>query len=153
MTSGLGERSLVCLVSRVVGKDKHIAHLPIVVWVPCEHLPRDVGYVRLDSVRYTECQVLAYAEARDKDLYKNEETLHEQCKDSSDDSTELSSSESTPERYLGDDVQTLETSFISVIKGMTTEGYESAEDDVVYMRESADVELTDYAQGLAVLPE
>ncbi|OWY97283.1 hypothetical protein PHMEG_00032233 [Phytophthora megakarya] len=51
-------------------------HFPILAWVPLGHLPRDVGYVRLDSVKYTEWQVLAYAEARDKDLYKKEEKLY-----------------------------------------------------------------------------
>ncbi|OWY93294.1 hypothetical protein PHMEG_00037365 [Phytophthora megakarya] len=54
------------------------AHFPILAWVPLGHLPRDVKYVRLDSVKYTEWQVLAYAEARDKDLYKKEEKLYEQ---------------------------------------------------------------------------
>ncbi|OWY95778.1 LOW QUALITY PROTEIN: hypothetical protein PHMEG_00034135 [Phytophthora megakarya] len=54
------------------------AHFPILAWVPLGHLPQDVGYVRLDSVKYTEWQVLAYAEARDKDLYKKEEKLYEQ---------------------------------------------------------------------------
>ncbi|GMF41777.1 unnamed protein product [Phytophthora lilii] len=34
-------------------------HLPVVVWVPAGSLPRDVGYVRLDSAEYREWQVLA----------------------------------------------------------------------------------------------
>ncbi|OWY93940.1 hypothetical protein PHMEG_00036476, partial [Phytophthora megakarya] len=50
------------------------AHFPILAWVPLGHLPRDVGYVRLDSVKYTEWQ----KHARDKDLYKKEEKLYEQ---------------------------------------------------------------------------
>ncbi|OWY91540.1 hypothetical protein PHMEG_00039837, partial [Phytophthora megakarya] len=37
--------------------------------------------------------------------------------------------------------------------GRTTKGYEFAEDDVIYVHEPADVELTDYAQELAFLPE
>ncbi|OWZ02526.1 hypothetical protein PHMEG_00025895 [Phytophthora megakarya] len=52
------------------------SHFPILAWVPLGHLPRDVGYVRLDSVKYTKWQVLAYAEARDKDLYKKGEKLN-----------------------------------------------------------------------------
>ncbi|OWY90671.1 hypothetical protein PHMEG_00041098 [Phytophthora megakarya] len=42
------------------------AHFPILAWVLLGHLPRNAGYVRLDSVKYTEWQVLAYTEARDK---------------------------------------------------------------------------------------
>ncbi|OWY92189.1 reverse transcriptase [Phytophthora megakarya] len=47
----------------------------------------------------------------------------------------------------------LEKAFISVVKAITTKGYESAEDDVIYVHEPADVELTDYAQELAFLPD
>ncbi|OWZ01865.1 LOW QUALITY PROTEIN: hypothetical protein PHMEG_00026678 [Phytophthora megakarya] len=176
--------------------------------------------MRLDSVKYTEWQVLAYAEARDKDLYKKEEkfmnnatqpsavarpgyryptsilqheenqtasdNLHEDrgdvqrktteesadnwvvitgvrvrtpnedssCSDdSSDDSIELNFPEATSKLNFGSDVTILENSFISVVKAITTKGYESAEDDVVYIHKSADVELTDYAQELAFLPD
>ncbi|OWY99818.1 hypothetical protein PHMEG_00029121 [Phytophthora megakarya] len=54
------------------------AHFPILAWIPLGPLLRDIGYVRLDLVKYTEWQVLAYAQARDKDLYKKEERLYEQ---------------------------------------------------------------------------
>ncbi|OWY99106.1 hypothetical protein PHMEG_00029958 [Phytophthora megakarya] len=187
------------------------------------HLPRDVGYVRLDSVKYTEWQVLTYAEARDKDLYKKEEKLYEQwlatqpsavarpeytyptsilqheenetagdnnqhedrgnaqrstmeentdiwvantgvtmrtpdddssCSEgSSDDSLERNFPEATPDPNSGSDFMILEKAFISVVKAITTKGYESAEDDVIYVHEPADVELTDYAQELAFLPD
>ncbi|OWY94236.1 hypothetical protein PHMEG_00036092, partial [Phytophthora megakarya] len=166
---------------------------------------------------------LAYAEARDKDLYKKEEKLYEQwlatqpsavarpeytyptsilqheedgtvsdnhahedrgdvqsstmeesadiwvastgvttevpdddssCSEgSSDDSLELEFPEATPDPNSGSDVRMLEKSFISVVKVITTNGYESAEDDVIYVHEPADVELTDYAQELAFLPD
>ncbi|OWY94021.1 hypothetical protein PHMEG_00036371 [Phytophthora megakarya] len=111
------------------------------------------GYVRLDSVTYTEWQVLAYAEARDKDLYKKEEKFYEQCEGSSDDSLELEFAEATPDPNSGSDVRILEKSFISVVKAITTKGDESAEDDVIYVHETADIELTDYAQELAFLPD
>ncbi|OWZ04979.1 hypothetical protein PHMEG_00023022 [Phytophthora megakarya] len=176
------------------------AHVPILAWVPLGHLPQDVGYVRLDSVKFTEWQVLAYAETRDKDLYKKEEKLYEQwlatqpsavarpeytyptsilqyeenetasdnnqhedrgdaqrstmeenadiwvantgvtmrtpdssCSEgSSDDSLELNFPEATPDPNYGSDFMILEKSFISVVKAITTKGYESAEDDVIY---------------------
>ncbi|OWY94503.1 hypothetical protein PHMEG_00035737 [Phytophthora megakarya] len=199
------------------------AHFPILACVLLGHLPRDVGYVRLESVKYTEWQVLAYADARDKDLYKKEEKLYEQwlatqpsavarpeytyrtsilqheeddivsnnhaheergdvqrstmeesadiwvantrvttsvsdddssCSEgSSDDSLELEVPEATPDPNSGSDVRILEKSFISVVKVITTKEYESAEDDVIYVHEPAAVELTDYAQELAFLPD
>ncbi|OWZ03654.1 hypothetical protein PHMEG_00024573 [Phytophthora megakarya] len=199
------------------------AHFPILAWVPLGHLPRDLGYVRLDLVKYTEWHVLAYAEARDKDLYKKEEKLYEQwlatqpsavarpeytyptsilqheesetasdndmdgdrgdaqrstmeesadiwvantgvtkrasdddssCSEgSSDGSLELEFPEATPDPNSGSDFMILVKSFISVVKAIATKGYEFAEDDVIYVHEPADVELTGYAQELAFLPE
>ncbi|OWZ16022.1 hypothetical protein PHMEG_00010242 [Phytophthora megakarya] len=73
--------------------------------------------------------------------------------DSSDDLKEGSSSEVTPKLDFGSSITALENSFISVVKAITTKGYESAEDDVVYVHEPADVDLTDYAQELAFLPD
>ncbi|OWZ05027.1 hypothetical protein PHMEG_00022961 [Phytophthora megakarya] len=72
---------------------------------------------------------------------------------SSDDSLELEFPEATPDPNSGSDVRILEKSFISVVKVITTKGYESAEDDVIYVHEPADVALTDYAQELAFLPD
>ncbi|OWY94378.1 hypothetical protein PHMEG_00035913 [Phytophthora megakarya] len=170
------------------------AHFPILAWVPLGHLPRDVGYVRLDSVKYTEWQALAHAEARDKDLYKKEDKLYEQWlatqpsvvarpeyiyptsilqheadetvgdnhvhedrgdvqKRSSDELFELEFPEATPDPNSGSNFMILEKLFISVVKAITTKGYEVAEDDVIYVHETADVEFTDYAQELAFLPE
>ncbi|GMF44324.1 unnamed protein product [Phytophthora lilii] len=53
-------------------------HLPVVVWVPAGLLPRDVGYVRLDSAKYREWQVLAYEAVRDKTLFRWEGELYDQ---------------------------------------------------------------------------
>ncbi|GMF37793.1 unnamed protein product [Phytophthora lilii] len=53
-------------------------HLPVVVWVPAGSLPRDVGYVRLDSAKYREWQVLAYEAVRDKTLFRWEGELYDQ---------------------------------------------------------------------------
>ncbi|OWZ15824.1 hypothetical protein PHMEG_00010471 [Phytophthora megakarya] len=187
------------------------AHLPVLAWVPLGHLPRDLGYVRVDSMKYAGWQVLAYAEARHKDLYKKEEKLYEQwlatqpstvarpeytyptsilrheenetagdnnlyedrddvqrntmeeirtpdedspcSEDSSDDSIELNFPEATPKPNFGSDFMILENSFISVVKAITTKGYESSEDEVVYVHEPADFELTDYSQELVFLPD
>ncbi|OWZ10635.1 LOW QUALITY PROTEIN: hypothetical protein PHMEG_00016485 [Phytophthora megakarya] len=65
---------------------------------------------------------------------------------SSDDLLELNSPEATPDPNSEGDFMILEMSFISV-------GYESAEDDVIYVHEPADAELTNYAQELAFLPD
>ncbi|GMF41810.1 unnamed protein product [Phytophthora lilii] len=53
-------------------------HLPLLVWTPHGELPREPGYVRLNSARYNEWQVLAYDNAREKELYKIERELYEQ---------------------------------------------------------------------------
>ncbi|KAE8880543.1 hypothetical protein PF002_g17178 [Phytophthora fragariae] len=45
------------------------AHEPVVLWVPREELPRETGYVRVESDKYREWQVLAYAESRDETLF------------------------------------------------------------------------------------
>ncbi|GMF40618.1 unnamed protein product [Phytophthora lilii] len=61
--------------------DKLVAcpvYLPVVVWVPAGSLPRDVGYVRLDSAKYREWQVLAYEAVRDKTLFRWKGELYDQ---------------------------------------------------------------------------
>ncbi|OWZ18549.1 hypothetical protein PHMEG_0007343 [Phytophthora megakarya] len=52
--------------------------MPVVAWVPIGQLPRDVGYVRIDSLKYNEWQVLAYAATRDKTLFVIECEMYEQ---------------------------------------------------------------------------
>ncbi|KAJ8577449.1 hypothetical protein ON010_g1758 [Phytophthora cinnamomi] len=47
-------------------------------WVPIGSLPKTEGYVHLDSAKYKEWQVLAYAAARDKTLLKWEAELYQQ---------------------------------------------------------------------------
>ncbi|EGZ13348.1 hypothetical protein PHYSODRAFT_513381, partial [Phytophthora sojae] len=54
------------------------AHTTFVVWVPIGSLPKSEGYVRLDSDKYREWQVLAYEAARDKTLLKWEAELYAQ---------------------------------------------------------------------------
>ncbi|OWZ04091.1 hypothetical protein PHMEG_00024070 [Phytophthora megakarya] len=178
------------------------AHFPILACVPLGHLPRDIGYVRLDSVKYTDWQeqwlaTQPSAVARPEYTYptsilqheENEaasDNLHEargdvqrktteesddnwvattevrvrtpdkdsSCSDdSSDDSVELNYFQAKTKLNVRGDVTMLENSFISVVKAITTKGYESSEDDVIYVHEPADVELTDYAQELAFLPD
>ncbi|GMF36308.1 unnamed protein product [Phytophthora fragariaefolia] len=50
-------------------------HLAIVAWVPIGTLPKQVGYVRLDSKKYSEWQVLAHEAVRDKTLFHREQEL------------------------------------------------------------------------------
>ncbi|KAE9289635.1 hypothetical protein PR003_g25503 [Phytophthora rubi] len=52
------------------------AHFPVVQWVPHEVLPLTEGYVRVDSTKYRDCQVLAYDSAIDRDLLKKEQRLY-----------------------------------------------------------------------------
>ncbi|EGZ06487.1 hypothetical protein PHYSODRAFT_532013, partial [Phytophthora sojae] len=54
------------------------AHTTFVVWVPIGSLPKSEGYVRLDSDKYREWQVLAYEAARDKTLLKWEVEFYAQ---------------------------------------------------------------------------
>ncbi|OWZ12861.1 hypothetical protein PHMEG_00013909 [Phytophthora megakarya] len=192
--SGLGGRNLWRRLSRVIGKDGHIAPYGVLA-SPLSNSGMGSARTSPARYRYTEWQVLAYAEARDKDLYKKEEKLYEQwlatqpstvaqpeytyptsilqheenetasdnlhedrerssdSDDSSDDSIELNFPKARPKLNFGNDVTVLENLFISVVKAITTKGYESSEDDVVYVHEPADVELTDYAQKLAFLPD
>ncbi|OWZ02577.1 hypothetical protein PHMEG_00025839 [Phytophthora megakarya] len=52
-------------------------HSSGVLWIPKGELPREVGYVRLDSSKYNEWQVIAYAEGRDDTLLQTEKELYE----------------------------------------------------------------------------
>ncbi|OWZ03466.1 hypothetical protein PHMEG_00024802 [Phytophthora megakarya] len=49
----------------------------VALWIPKGELPREVGYVRLDSSKYNEWQVLAYAEGRGDTLLQKEKELYE----------------------------------------------------------------------------
>ncbi|GMF41156.1 unnamed protein product [Phytophthora fragariaefolia] len=53
-------------------------HLAIVAWVPIGTLPKQVGYVRLDSKKYSEWQVLAYEAVRNKTSFRRERELYEE---------------------------------------------------------------------------
>ncbi|KAE8997962.1 hypothetical protein PR001_g18393 [Phytophthora rubi] len=52
------------------------AHEPVVLWVPREELPRETGYARVESDKYREWQVLAYAESKDETLFGREGKLY-----------------------------------------------------------------------------
>ncbi|KAE9310885.1 hypothetical protein PF008_g20344 [Phytophthora fragariae] len=54
------------------------AHEPVVLWVPREELPRETGYVRVESDKYREWQVLAYAESRYETLFGREGKLYQE---------------------------------------------------------------------------
>ncbi|GMF52883.1 unnamed protein product [Phytophthora fragariaefolia] len=51
-------------------------HFPLLLWAPHGELPPDDGYVRLNSAKYSDWQVLAYEAAMDKDLLKREQQLY-----------------------------------------------------------------------------
>ncbi|POM77763.1 Hypothetical protein PHPALM_4801 [Phytophthora palmivora] len=51
------------------------AHFPVVIWLPHGMLPPE-GYVRLNSAKYRDWQVLAYESAIDKDLLYKEQALY-----------------------------------------------------------------------------
>ncbi|KAE9014279.1 hypothetical protein PR002_g14259 [Phytophthora rubi] len=54
------------------------AHEPVVLWVPKEELPRETGNARVESDKYREWQVLAYAESRDETLFGREGRLYQE---------------------------------------------------------------------------
>ncbi|KAG3045405.1 hypothetical protein PC121_g21291 [Phytophthora cactorum] len=54
------------------------AHDDIAVLVPAGDLPRGDGYVRVDSKKYRDWQVLAYEGCRDRELFQRECELYEQ---------------------------------------------------------------------------
>ncbi|POM73052.1 Hypothetical protein PHPALM_10138, partial [Phytophthora palmivora] len=51
------------------------AHFPVVIWLPHGKLPPE-GYVRLNSAKYRDWQILAYESAIDKDLLYKEQELY-----------------------------------------------------------------------------
>ncbi|GMF57254.1 unnamed protein product [Phytophthora fragariaefolia] len=74
--SSRGKPSRV-LLTNVSGKPVWCpAHFPVILWAPHGELPPDDGYVRLNSAKYSDCQVLAYEAAMDKDLLKREQQLY-----------------------------------------------------------------------------
>ncbi|GMF50650.1 unnamed protein product [Phytophthora fragariaefolia] len=65
------------LLTNVSGKPVWCpAHFPVMLWAPHGELPPDDGYVRLNSAKYSDWQVLAYEAAMDKDLLKSEQQLY-----------------------------------------------------------------------------
>ncbi|KAG3176160.1 hypothetical protein C6341_g9139 [Phytophthora cactorum] len=54
------------------------AHDDIAVLVPTGDLPRGDGYVRVDSKKYRDWQVLTYEGCRDRELFQRECELYEQ---------------------------------------------------------------------------
>ncbi|KAI9981079.1 hypothetical protein PInf_010488 [Phytophthora infestans] len=54
------------------------AHDSIAMWIPDGDLPRGDGYVRLESKKYQDWQVLAYEGCRDRELFQRECEIYEQ---------------------------------------------------------------------------
>ncbi|OWZ13868.1 hypothetical protein PHMEG_00012741 [Phytophthora megakarya] len=76
-TEDLGKPAWVRLTNVSDGTARCYMHSSVVQWIPKEEIPREVGYVRLNSSKYNEWQVLAYAEGRDDTLLQNEKELYE----------------------------------------------------------------------------
>ncbi|GMF43587.1 unnamed protein product [Phytophthora fragariaefolia] len=65
------------LLTNVSGKPVWCpAHFPVILWAPHREPPPDDGYVRLNSAKYSDWQVLAYEAAMDKALLKREQQLY-----------------------------------------------------------------------------
>ncbi|GMF53028.1 unnamed protein product [Phytophthora fragariaefolia] len=65
------------LLTNVSGKPVWCpAHFPVILWAPHGELPPNDGYVRLNSAKYSDWQVLAYKATMDKDLLKREQQLY-----------------------------------------------------------------------------
>ncbi|OWZ03542.1 hypothetical protein PHMEG_00024714 [Phytophthora megakarya] len=77
MESRRGKAVWVRLTNVSDGTARCYKHSSVVLWIPKGELPREVGYVRLDSSKYNEWQVLAYAEGRDDTLLRKEKELYE----------------------------------------------------------------------------
>ncbi|OWY94534.1 hypothetical protein PHMEG_00035704 [Phytophthora megakarya] len=76
MGSRRGKPMWVRLTNVSDGTARSYKHYSVVLWIPKGELPREVGYVRLDSSKYNEWQVLAYAEGRDDTLLQKEKELY-----------------------------------------------------------------------------
>ena len=50
-----------------------LAYYPVLLWLPCEVLPRDDGYVRLNATKYHDWQVLAHEYAMDGQIFRKEQ--------------------------------------------------------------------------------
>ncbi|OWY95212.1 hypothetical protein PHMEG_00034844 [Phytophthora megakarya] len=77
MESCRGKPVCVRLTNVSDGTARCYKHSSVVLWIPKEELPREVGYDRLDPSKYNEWQVLAYAEGRDATLLQKEKELYE----------------------------------------------------------------------------
>ena len=49
------------------------AHYPIILWLPREVLARDDGYVRINTTKYHDWQVLAYDNALEGKIWEREQ--------------------------------------------------------------------------------
>ncbi|OWY95756.1 hypothetical protein PHMEG_00034160 [Phytophthora megakarya] len=77
MESRRGKPVWVRLTNVSDGTTRCYKHYSVVLWIAKGELPREVGYVRLDSSKCNEWQVLAYAEGRDDTLLQKEKELYE----------------------------------------------------------------------------
>jgi hypothetical protein len=74
---GTERRALKVRLTNVSSKRAECsAHFPIILWIPHEVLPREEGYVRVESSKYKDWQVLAYEGVLDKELYRKEQAMY-----------------------------------------------------------------------------
>ncbi|KAG6619585.1 Eukaryotic/viral aspartic protease [Phytophthora cinnamomi] len=130
-------------------------HFPVIVWVPIGSLPKTEGYVRLDSAKYKEWQVLAYAAARDKTLLKWEAELYQQWLAKQPPAVERRQLDQDwrplSRRYAATKTKDWNV-FIAVMRVLATEGTVHRDDETTE-HPAADIELEGYAHELAFLPD
>ncbi|OWZ02643.1 hypothetical protein PHMEG_00025759, partial [Phytophthora megakarya] len=104
------------------------AHLDVIAWVPRGFMPKQAGYVPIDSRKYEQWQVFADAGSHDETWFK----------------LEFHGEEKSPEAAVADP----ENTFMCVMHVLSTEGNDDPVDDDYAVHEANYISLEDYAQEL-----
>ncbi|GMF39324.1 unnamed protein product [Phytophthora fragariaefolia] len=158
-------------------------HLPLLLWVPREDLPRTEGYVRLGSDKYNEWRVLAYSRSRDSDLYKAEGEIDkrwlaaqpsavervpyttptkimrrpsessEESVSDRDDRAECATATTEPSTEMGSEVTQLELKGAYLAAATVSEDWGDRDAPNASEHPGNDIEFEDYARELAFLPD
>ncbi|OWZ04244.1 hypothetical protein PHMEG_00023883 [Phytophthora megakarya] len=156
------------------------AHLNVIAWVPRGFMPKQAGYVPIDSRKYEQWQVLAYAGSHDEIWFKLECELIDSATDGSlvgdyPVNVAVASGASSPAPTESSDVNQecdnpptethseekspdasvtdLEHTFMCVMHVLFTEGNDDPADDDYAVHEANYISLEGYAQELAFLPD
>ncbi|OWZ00199.1 hypothetical protein PHMEG_00028669 [Phytophthora megakarya] len=128
-----GQPTLVRLMNITDRVVYYPAHLDVIAWVPRGFMPKQAGYVPIDTQKYEQWQVLAYAGLHDETWFK----------------LECEREEKSPDAAVAD----LEHTFMCVMHVLSTEGNDDPTDDDYAVHEANYITLEDYAQELAFLPD